>query len=104
MASMTSDATVCWLCPGNEEMGTGSLIPSRTKSGAMRSSTVTDVSATRRRRAGVRRRRRRRRTGNAAVGGVHDVGVSTVTSVPAPYGGVGVPGTDPPSTGRELPS
>ena len=44
-------------------IGWGSSMPSRTNSGAIRSSTVSRVSATRRRRAGVRRSRRRRRWG-----------------------------------------
>ena len=44
-------------------IGWGSAIPSRTNSGATRSSTDSRVSATRRRRAGVRRNRRNRRCG-----------------------------------------
>ena len=43
-------------------------MPSRTNSGAMRSSTARRVSATRRRRAGVRRRRRSRRSGKVIDG------------------------------------
>ena len=44
-------------------IGWGSSMPSRTNSGAIRSSTDRRVSATRRRSAGVRRNRRRRRSG-----------------------------------------
>ena len=55
---------VCCTTPGSDSMATGSSIPCRTNSGAIRSSTDRRVSATSRRRAGVRRRRRMRRSGN----------------------------------------
>ena len=48
-------------------MGWGSSMPSRTKRGAIRSSTDSRVSATSRRRAGVRRKRRIRRSGKPMV-------------------------------------
>ena len=54
---------VCWTSPGIDGIGTGASIPSRTKSGATRSSTPRRASATSRRSAGVRRSRRSRRAG-----------------------------------------
>ena len=59
---------VCWTTPGSDTIGCGSVMPSRTNSGAMRSLVRTVVSATRSRRAGVRRRRRGRSTGKGAAG------------------------------------
>ena len=67
-ASTTSESTVCCTSPGIEAIGVGASIPSRTNSGATRSSTPRRASATRRRSAGVRRNRRRRRTGNPVAG------------------------------------
>ena len=61
--SLRSDSRVCCTTPGSDAIGWGASMPSRTNSGATRSSTVRRVSATRRRSAGVRRRRRRRRAG-----------------------------------------
>ena len=55
-------------------MGWGSSMPSRTNSGAIRSSTDSRVSATSRRKAGVRRSRRMRRSGNC-TGARRRVGV-----------------------------
>ncbi|MEY9487074.1 hypothetical protein RKD26_002868 [Streptomyces calvus] len=51
---------VCCTTPGIDAMGTGSLTPSRTKAGRMRSAGWSRVSATIRRIAGVVRRRRGR--------------------------------------------
>ena len=79
LASTRSEPTVCWDWPGREPMGTGAEIPSRTKKGAIRSSTPRVVSATIRRRAGVLRSRRSRVVGNG--------GVSTGPSVPGASGG-----------------
>ena len=59
LASTTSESIVCWTCPGRHDRHRPS-IPSRTNSGATRSSTPIG-SATRRRSAGVRRSRRSRR-------------------------------------------
>ena len=59
---------MCCRTPGSDTIGCGSVMPSRTNSGAMRSLVRTDVSATRSRRARVRRRRRGRSTGNGAPG------------------------------------
>lgn len=53
--SARSESSECWTTPGSDPMGWGSVTPSRTNSGAMRSSGVSTVSATIRRRAGVRR-------------------------------------------------
>ena len=39
LASTTSESRVCWTWPGMDAMGIGSSIPSRTNSGATRSST-----------------------------------------------------------------
>ena len=61
--SLRSDSRVCWTTPGIDAIGAGSAMPSRTKSGATRSSIDRRVSATSRRRAGVRRNRRSRRAG-----------------------------------------
>ena len=58
---LQTDSRVCCTTPGRLAMGCGLSMPSRTKSGAMKSSTVTVVSATMRRSAGVRRSRRSRR-------------------------------------------
>ena len=51
--------------PGSDSIGCGSLMPSRTNSGATRSSTRTCTSATRSRSAAVRRRRRGRTVGRS---------------------------------------
>ena len=85
LPSTTSEATVCWHGPGSEGSGPARSIPSRTNSGATRSSTVRVVSATSRRRAGVRRSRRSRRTGNRAPSSlpVGLLGVSTGPRLPA---------------------
>ena len=63
--SLRSDSRVCCTTPGRLAIGCGSSMPSRTNSGATRSSTPSRVSATSRRRAGVRRSRRSRRWGKA---------------------------------------
>ena len=63
LASTTSESSECCTWPGMESIGTGSAVPSRTKSGATRSSGPRRASATSRRNAGVRRSRRSRRTG-----------------------------------------
>ena len=75
--SLRSDSRVCCTTPGSEGIGCGSSMPSRTKSGAMRSSTRSWVSATSRRSAGVRRSRRGRRVGNVTL---ESYGRSTSTS------------------------
>ena len=59
--SLRNDSRVCCTTPGSELIGAGSSMPSRTNSGAIRSSIERWVSATRRRMAGVRRSRRNRR-------------------------------------------
>ena len=64
-ASLRNESRVCCTTPGNDAIGWGSSIPSRTNSGATKSSTLTRVSATSRRNAGVRRSRRSRRAGNS---------------------------------------
>ena len=51
LASATSDATVCWKCPGMDAMGTGASMPARTNKGATKSSGDNEVSATMRRSA-----------------------------------------------------
>ncbi len=67
LASATRESRECWTSPGMEAIGTGDAAPSRTKSGATKSSTSRRASATKRRKAGVRRNRRRRRVGKASV-------------------------------------
>ena len=76
-ASATSESSVCWTTPGIEEISTGSVMPSRTKTGRTRSAGCSRVSATRRR-SGVLPRIRRGRT--AGPGGR---GLVAVT--PSPY-------------------
>ena len=74
LTSLRSDSRVCCTTPGRLAIGCGSVMPSRTNSGATRSSTVTRVSATRRRSAGVRRSRRSRRWGKATASGYRRAG------------------------------
>ncbi len=66
--SRRSEVRVCCTTPGSDAIGTGASMPSRTNSGATRSSTPSRVSATRRRSAGVRRRRRSRWAGKLTAG------------------------------------
>ena len=66
--SARSEATVCCTTPGSDGTGCGSSMPSRTNSGATRSSMPSTVSATSRRSAAVRRRRRGRWVGKATAG------------------------------------
>ena len=63
LASATREATECCTTPGIEAIGTGTSIDSRTKRGAIRSSTPSDDSATSRRMTGSRRSRRNLRAG-----------------------------------------
>ncbi len=64
-ASLRRDSSVCWDCPGIEAIGTGSVMPSFTNSGATRCRGASSVSRINARSAGVRRiRRGRRRRGS----------------------------------------
>src|SRR3954466_4259707 len=54
-ASLRRDSSVCWNCPGIEEIGTGSLTPSSPKTDAIRWWGASSVSLARERRASVRR-------------------------------------------------
>ena len=66
-SARTSLRRLSWVCcttPGIDTTGSDASMPSFTKSGATRSSTLRRCSATRRRSAGVRRSRRRRCSGN----------------------------------------
>ena len=82
LASTTSESSECCTSPGMDAIGTGSAIPSRTKSGATRSSGPRRASATNRRSAGVRRKRRNRRTGNPP--GVHGDVASAISPAYGP--------------------
>src|SRR5512132_1584154 len=84
-ASLRSDSIVCWACPGIDEIGVGSSIPSFTNNGAIRSAGRTSVSRTSSRRATVRRRRRGRCSGKligASVPGATDRPAVASTSNP----------------------
>ena len=66
-AAFTNDSRLCWTTPGIDEIGRGSVSPSRTNTGSTSRRASTEVSATSRRRDGVRRNRRGRTTGPCAM-------------------------------------
>ena len=59
-ASLRSDSSVCWNCPGIDAIGTASAMPSFTNSGAISCRGARSVSRINARSAGVRRIRRGR--------------------------------------------
>ncbi len=65
VTSLRRLSRVCCTTPGKDSMGCGSSMPSRTNSGATRSSTESRVSATSRRMAGDERSRRGRCCGRS---------------------------------------
>ncbi len=69
-AALRRVSRVCWTTPGIEEIGTGSVRPSRTKAGRINSAGCSRVSATMRRIAAVVRSRRGRTSGNPYEPGV----------------------------------
>ena len=77
LTAASSEERVCWTTPGIEEIGCGSVRPSRTKTGSTSCRASSDVSATIRRSAGVVRSRRGRTDGPVISRGV----ISSFTSV-----------------------